>query len=346
MENIPEIAQGLIPGEVPTENHIGTYQAQFENIRNLVRAELESAGADYTMSVQKLVRTCINANMEITALAERHCRNVLERFKACRAKLVNHTNRNALFNIDGKNLLVEFDLAHSEHSIMTARQMEPAVFDGQYSVTAQLLLLKQIQFLLQEPIDDVNIVIPFRRSMDAVASARKALNDNRELLETTIASRAYTAFDFDIGMSLYTLNFSEDMTMLFWDRYTISNVTMKSYYVEQYCIIEHTITGEVEPERFIALHKPSKNSLAQFLASRLCCLTSMVRPVPNTDVKEFTPLPVVKITDDESEEDELFTDEDLIDMGMTDEQIAEYHRIHNIDENGHIIESSAEENVE
>jgi hypothetical protein len=214
--------------------------------------------------------------------------------------------------------------------------MEPAVFDGQYSVVAQLLLLKQIQFLLQEPIDDLSIGIPFRHAMDAVASARKTLNDNRSMLETTIASRAYTAFDFDIGMSLYTLNFSEDMTMLFWDRYTISNVTMKSYYVEQYCIIEHTLTGDVEPERFIALHKPSKNSLAQFLAARLCCLTSMVRPVPNSEAKEFTPLPVVKL-DDNEEEDELFTDEDLIDMGMNEEQIAEYHRIHNIDENGNVI---------
>lgn len=319
IEEDDDSVDGFLPGDMPTETQIGTYQAQFENIRNMVCAELQSCAAEYTMSVQKLVRTCINANLEIANLAEQHCQNILQRFKACHAKLVNHTTNNAMYDIDGKMLLVDFDLSSAEHSIIGARFMKPSVFDSQLSVASELLLLKQLQVLLVEPIDDNAIIVPYNQLRNSMSMARKQLNRSREVLQALIQSRAFTAFDFKPGLSLYTLNFSEDLSMLFWDRYTIIETTMKSYYIEQHCIVEHTITGDVEPERFIDLHKPSKNSVAQFLADRLTCLIDLVRPAATIAATQPD-----AVREEITEDDEEFSDEDLIEMGMSVEEIQEY----------------------
>lgn len=314
----------MLPGDSPTESQVGTYQAQFETIRANVCGELQSLAADYAMSLQKHVKICIGANLELNNLAERHCNNILQKFRACRANLVNHTNTSAMFEIDGKMLLVDFDLANSGHSILGARFVQPSVYDSQLAVTSGILLLRQIQQLLMEPIDDANIVVPYEQSMNAVRASKQKLSDTRSLLHEMIASRAFTAFNFEVGLSLYTVNYSEDMSMLFWDRYTITNVTAKSFYVEQHCIVEHIITGDIEPERFIEVHKPSKNSMAQFFADRFACLTSMVRPQPNVEGQAYAE-PAMPTDDDE---DDYFTDEELIDMGWTEEEIAEYHETH------------------
>ena len=320
-----EYSDGLLPGAVPTEPQVGTYQSQFESIRQLVCSELQAAGAEYTMSVQKLVRTCLNANLELSNIAEQHCNNILQRFRACKAKLVNHTNVNAMYDIDGKLLLVDFDLSKHDHSVLSAKFMQPSVFDCQLAVTSELLLLRQLQCLLTEHVND-NIAVSWQQCMNSVSMAKRQLERSREILRTTIESRAFTAFNFEPGISFYTLNFSDDMSMLFWDRYTITECTAKSYYVEQHCIVEHTITGDIEEERFITLHKPSKNSMAQFFADRLVCLTDMVRPIPNVKSESVVPVQVVNAEDDE--DDEFFTDEELIEQGFTEAEIEEYHQTH------------------
>lgn len=313
----------------PTDGPTGTYELQFQAIRQLVCNELQQKGAEYAMSVQKLVRTCLNANLEIANLTERHSNNILARFRCCHAKLVNHTNFNAMYSIDNRMLLVDFDLAHSKYAVLGAKFMTPSVFDSQVSIASELLLLKTLQLLLTEQIDEASIAIPYEQCMTAVANARKQLNEIRELLSETIRSRAFTAFDFSNGLSLYTVNYSDDMSMLFWDRYTIVDQTMKSYYIEQHCIVEHTITGDIEAERFICLHKPSKNSMAQFFADRLVCLTDMVRPTPNVEANEASLQGnAINETNDDEEDDFDFTDEELIDAGMTEDEIIAYRKEH------------------
>lgn len=314
------------PVDNPIDGVVGTYEAQFNTIRAVVLADLQRQGSEYAMSVQKLVKVCISANLEISLMAERHCMNILQKFRACRAKLVNHTNHNAMFSIDDKSLLVDFDLSKPSHSILLAKKMQPDVYATNLDIQSNLLLLKQIQALFAEQIDEANIAIPYRQCMTRVAEARRRLDESKEMLQAQIQSRANTAFDYEPGLSLYTLNFSDDMSMMFWDRYTITQVTAKSYYIEQHCIIEHTISGDIEPERYIAIHKPSKNNTAQFFAERLACLTSMVRPEPNVEATEHTD--VNDTIDDAEDAEEFYSLAELVEMGWSESDIADYKANH------------------
>lgn len=307
----------------PTEGVIGAYEAQFNAIRQLVCSELQEQGAEYCMAVQKLVRTCLSGNLEIANLAELHCHNLQTRFNVCRAKLASHTNSNAMFAIGDNMLMVNFDLGKPANALQSAKFMKPATYDSQIAVAEQLLLLQQIKALLVEPISEASIAIPYNQCMSQVANARKQLNEIKASLAATIESRAFTAFEFTEGLSLYTLNFSDDMSMLFWDRYTITEQTVKSYYVEQHCIVEHVVTGDIEPEKFIYLHKPSKNSMARFLAERLVCLTELIRPEANTEAGNSKPIITVDV-----DEDEPFTEEELRENGWTEEEIIEYLNTH------------------
>jgi hypothetical protein len=286
----------------------GVYQQKFESIRNGVTADLQRAGAEYVMSVQGLVKTCIGSNLELANLAELHCKYLVNRMRKCNAKLLNCTTSNAIIEIDGKAMIIEFDLSKSQACIQSAKHIKPIAFGDNLDIMSELMLLKYLQVFMNEPIDDANIVVPYNQLMNSVAGAKSRLNESKNILAATILSRAFTAFDFQPGMNFYTLNFSDDLSMLFWDRYAITEMTMKSYYVEQHCIIEHTVTGDVEQERFICVHKPSKNSMASFLSTRLACLTDMVRPVPTVDtVTEVK----VDLADDE---DEPFTDEEAFEL--------------------------------
>jgi hypothetical protein len=322
MDNVENQIQPAVDN--PTVGSVGTYEAQFNTIRAVVLADLQRQGSEYAMSVQKLVKVCISANLEISLLAEKHCKNILQKFRACRAKLVNHTNYNAMFSIDDKALLVDFDLSKPGHSILCARKMQPDVYATNLDIQSNMLLLKQIQVLFSEQIDDASIAIPYRQCMDSVAEARRQLDANKEMLHAQIQSRANTAFEFEPGLSLYTLNFSDDMSMMFWDRYTITQSTAKSYYIEQHCIIEHTISGDVEPERYIAIHKPSKNNTAQFFADRLACLTSMVRPEPTVQPSEQP----VEVHEEPDDNEEYYCLAELVEMGWSDKDIADYKANH------------------
>lgn len=287
----------------------GVYQQAFENVRAGVAADLQYAGAEYVMSVQGLVKTCIGSNLELANLAELHCKYLVNRMRKCNAKLLNSTTSNAIIEIDGKSMIIEFDLSKSQSCIQSAKHIKPVAFGDNLDIMSELMLLKYLQVFMNEPIDDANVVIPYNQLMNSVASAKARLNESKNVLAATILSRAFTAFDFQPGMNFYTLNFSNDLSMLFWDRYVITETTMKSYYVEQHCIIEHTVTGDIEQERFICVHKPSKNSMAAFLSTRLACLTDMVRPTPTVDT--VTEVEVSKDTDDE---DELYTDEEAFEL--------------------------------
>lgn len=307
--------QQLIPGDNPVAGS-GTYLAQFNNIRQTVLGNLQKLGADYAMSVQRLVKTCLGSNLEMHNLAALHCKYIADAFKTSSVQILNHTNSNALLSVDDKDILVTFDLSNAKQSIITAERLQPAKFTGQFDLQSEQLLLKQLQVLMLRPIDEANIVIPYEQVVNNVVLAKAKLHDDKITLQENIRARAFTAFEFKPGMSLYTLNYSDDMSMLFWDRYTIVDATMKSYYIEQHCIVEHTISGDVEPERFIDLHKPSKNSMAGFLADRLVCLLDMSRPVATVDeAKSEVPHKVVV----DAEEDEPYTDDELRAMGVDPE---------------------------
>lgn len=299
----------------PTQALSGTYEAQFASIRADICARLQTLGAEYAMCVQKLVRTCIMTGMQINALAELHAKNIARKLKSCNVDLVNFTNCNAMLNIDGWGVLVTFDLSKPGNSILTAKYIQPLEFNTQADVTVHALTLRYLQALMLEPIDDTNIVVPYAQLRNAVAEAKRDLANRKAMLHETIRSRAFTAFDFEPGMSFYTVNYSDDMSMIFWDRYTITDATAKSYYVEQHCIVEHIISGDIEPERYIALHKPSKNSMAMFLADKLACLTALTRPAPTVDAIPTTEVPVVETVADE-DDDEGFTEEELVAMGI------------------------------
>lgn len=305
-----------------------TFAAQFASIRADVCNRLQTLGAEYAMSVQKLVRTCIMTNMQIASLAELHAKNITKGLHSCNATLVNFTNCNAMINVDGMRLLVTFDLSKPGNGIQTAKYMEALQLATQADIATHILTLKCLQVLMLTPIDDANIVVPFEQLKLSVIDAKRELSERKTVLQETIRSRSNTAFDYQPGMSFFTVNYSDDMSMIFWDRYTIVEMTAKSYYVEQHCIVEHIISGDIEPERFICLHKPSKNNIAAFLADHLACLTALTRPTANVELSETSEVPVVSSADadeyaeededalEDMSDDDKFTVEELAAMGV------------------------------
>lgn len=269
----------------PVNESVGTYSAQFESIRQVVFQDLQRAGSEYCMNVQKLVKACVSSNLEIFSLAKLHALNIQKRFANQSVKLLNHTVSNAMYEIDGRLFLIEFNLDLPSQSIVSAKYMQEVSFHNHFDCISAALLAKHCQVLIITPIND-EIAIKYEQLKSNIKSSRLSLVKSKKMLQETIYRRAFTAFDFSIGMSFYTLNYSDDMSMIFWDRYTIVDITAKSFYVEQHCIVEHFVTGDVESERFIALHKPSKNSMSAFLANRLACLTDMIRPQPCKVVDE------------------------------------------------------------
>lgn len=268
-------------GEIvnPVTQNVGQYSAQFESIRQSVYQDIQRAGSQFCMNVQQLVKNCVASNIGIYNLAKLHAVKIEKHF-GDGVKLLNHTVSNAMFDIGcGNMLLVEFDLANASQSIISAKHLNEVKFMNNYDCISEALLAKRCQFLMARPISD-DIIIQYEQYQNQLITSRVELAKSQKLLRETILHRAFTAFEFIEGLSFYTLNFSDDMSMLFWDRYTVTDITAKSYYVEQHCIVEHIVTGDVEPERFIFLHKPSKNSMAAFLSAKLACLTEMVRPQP------------------------------------------------------------------
>lgn len=296
----------------------GTYQAEFESIRAKTRSDLQELASKHVMTVRQMVNTCINTNAQIANLAQLHAKQIEEKFRQhTDTQLINYTNSNAMFNVNGHQLLATFDLNQPGVCIQSAKFIHPMSFHGQAEVQDTLLAIRMLQILMMTPIDDTHIVIPYQQLANAKYNAKHELQKSKDMLSQTILARAMTAFDFEPGLSFYTVNHSDNMDMLFWDRYTITQSTAKSYYVEQHCIVEHTITGDIEPERYIALHKPSKNSMPMFLAERLACLTELVRPEPTVELpaEAQTEVPVVETTADD-DEDERWTRAELIEQGI------------------------------
>lgn len=308
-------SEAAVQSPIAEPMQTGSCQAAFEAIRERTFGRLQELGADYVMTVKNLIQTSLASSLEINSLAKKHAMLIAKHFESCNCRLVNYTNNNAMLSFDELHqMLVRFDLDQSERSILSAEFLQPHKYFDQYSVVKDKLVLAKLQSLMLEPISDTQIVIPYTRVQANIKQIKQQLNERREVLYNEIYHRAFTAFKFEDGLSFYTLNFDENMTMLFWDRYTIVQSTAKSFYINQFCIVEHIISGTVEPERFIAQWKPSKNAMRDFLAERYACLTTLVRPNPTVEVSE-TEVPAVA-PEVNTDDDNTWIAKDLLNQGI------------------------------
>lgn len=257
--------------------NVGIYEMQFNAIRGAVAGDLQSAGSQYMQLVLDYVHNGIKTRLQMQELAKAHASNVAKVFDSD-ATVLSATQTSAVLKLNSGLLMLKYDLASSIAAATSVAMQRPLVFNDSLDCTTLIMEARQIQKLLDTPIDDV-LIGDYHACLEQLEQSKASIDAMRAKLFDLIRARAFTAFEFDQPFSLYTLNFSDDMTMLFWDRFTITGGNAKSTYIEQYCTVEHVLSGEVEPERFIALHKPVKNSVPWFLAARYACMTELQLPV-------------------------------------------------------------------
>jgi hypothetical protein len=253
------------------------YLTQFQNIRDNAKVELRKLGLNHIAAVQDTVLTCLAAILEERSIVKAYCHEILERLRCNDSdKLLSTTLHNCVLSIDKVQVLVTFDITDKVKSISFLNHVN--IKDS--------VDLKLYSTLCENMAKVIDLETPSDLALryDQITTRRhKILTDmqeSRQKVKTTVKARICTVYDLVPGLSFYTLNYSEDMSMLFWDRYTIVNETAKSFYIEQHCIVESLIRGEVEPERYITMHRPSKNQVPIFLSERHACLDEMERPTP------------------------------------------------------------------
>lgn len=270
-----------------SENRISPYLEQFNDIRCRVKEDLNDIGNRYVASVYDTTRGTLELTIKQHYLAREHAKLLLQKLCGIEftGKVLNSTIYNAMLEIEGLVVLVDFDLFSDKPVFVSnLRPIRNPNFSDSKQIQKFIAILDSLELMIgksyeTEEIKEFKTLLKEKHKLDAELHVLQ--NELRE----TINARLVTAYDLAPGLEFYTLAVSEDKSMLFWDRYEIVNDTAKSLYIEQHCIIEHCFSGIIEQEKFITLHKPSKNSVAWFLSTRLACLTELQRPIPISEIE-------------------------------------------------------------